>query len=167
MPNHTQEAATTTTTLRELEGLMQELSPGTALTHQRQIVAPIVYRKAAVLAAADDLHRYMDLLSQIVNLLLIGQQQLLLQQNFSASLTEKQVVEAPIVIAPTVQDGGLDDDRLDELAGTLVSLQSRVQTATSRLDCMLENYNALVAAVSEKLVLFEEEIQSKEGKDSN
>jgi len=139
---------------KEVESMEQDLTPGTALTHQKQIMAPMLYRRQQILAEQNTFRGDLGQVAQILNLLLID------QDNNTKNITEEQVVNAPIVI-----DTGLttqEDEKLDHLSKQAVELQGRVQKAAQRMDQLLENYSGLVSAASEKLVLLEEDVRRRE-----
>lgn len=146
----------------EIDDLQEGLSPGTALTHQRQIVAPLLYRRQRILAERDALRGDLDRAAQILNLLLIGQRD---GGGGAATktVTEQQVVHAPILVetAAAAQD---EEERrsLDRLAGQAVDLQRRAAAVSRRLDALLDHYARLVGAVSEKMVLLEEDLRRRE-----
>jgi hypothetical protein len=139
----------------EVEAMEQDLTPGTALTHQKQIMAPMLYRREQILAEQDTYLEDLERVGQILNLLLIDQ-----DNQSSLLITEEQVVNAPIIV-----DTGLAADeveKLERLAEQVVDLQRRVQKSAQRLDQVLESYTILVSAASEKLVLLEEDIRQRE-----
>jgi len=114
------------TTLKEcMEMLMMEssttgnnfLDPGTALTHGKQIVAPILYRKQELLSYADDLSNQFEQVKEIRDLLSIGQTDKMsptsssqsnkkgssstgtaTQDNIIKQIDERYVTEAPILV---------------------------------------------------------------------
>lgn len=140
--------------------LNEELDPGTALTHQQQIAAPILYRRQEVLASAKSFKDNMEQVSEILSLLLIDSQD---SGNTKAKMTESQVTQAPIVVPPSATM--LSDDhkqRLDELVNSLLEIQQRADTATSRLDTVLDSYHSLATAISEKTITVDEAIRSKQ-----
>lgn len=160
---------------KEIDALMEELSPGTALTHQKQIMAPILYRRAEVLAASARFKADMEQVAQILHLLLISAKPAAEATAFLSSstrsstatstttITEQQVVHAPILMtdysnSEMMMSAVVEQERLDALSTTVVDLQARIQRASSKLDRILDNYASLVAAVSETLVLADEEI---------
>lgn len=139
---------------KEIESMEQDLTPGTALTHQKQIMAPMLYRRQQILAEQNTFRGDLEQVARILNLLLID------QDNSTKIITEEQVVNAPIVV-----DTGLtaqEDEKLENLSKQVVELQGRVQKAAQRLDQLLENYSGLVSAASEKLVLLEEDVRRRE-----
>jgi DNA gyrase/topoisomerase IV subunit B len=142
----------------ESDKLLQELDPGTALTYQQQIAAPILYRRQEVLACADDLKASLDELSQISNFLLIGQDHQ--ESQTKAQLKEHQVTQAPILVG-TIVSKELQL-RLSAVEATVANIQNRAEQAAARLDAMLSQYYSAISIASEKLVLADEEIRSKE-----
>lgn len=148
----------------EIESLIEELSPGTALTHQKQIMAPILYRRQEVLASSATLQADMENVAQILNLLDIASQSNI---RSSPQITEQQVVQAPILMLDDISVSGTTAtmtsaeqvNKLDCLSNVLIDLQNRIQQSGSKLDRMLHNWHSLVAAVSEKMVLADEELQ--------
>jgi len=146
------------TTWEESDKLMEELDPGTALTHQQQIAAPILYRRQEILASAATLKRNMDQVSEMLNMLLISQ-----PMKKSEKITESQVTQAPILSRPSISDE--DKDRLDVLQLKMADIENRMEKASCYLDAMLENYHTVVSAASEKMVLLDEELRLREGKE--
>ena len=145
------------TTWSESDKLMEELDPGTALTHQQQIAAPILYRRQEILASKATLKRSMDEVAEMLNLLLISQPA---QKN--QKITESQVSQAPILTGPGISTK--DKERLDALQETVTDLESRIENASNYFDAMLENYLTVVSAASEKMVLLDEELRLREEK---
>jgi len=143
---------------KEIESMQEDLSPGTALTHQKQIIAPILYRRQQILAEKDTFSADMEQVARILNLLLIDQD----GSNAAVKgVTEQQVVNAPILVETTT-NAEEDDERLDRLAEQAIDLQERAARVSHKLDSVLRNYAILVGAVSEKLVLFEEYVRRRE-----
>ena len=139
--------------------MQEDLSPGTALTHQKQIMAPILYRRQQILAEKDTFSADMEQVARILNLLLIDQDG---SHTAAKGVTEQQVVNAPILVETTTTTAEEDDERLDRLAQQAVDLQERAARVSHKLDSVLRNYASLVGAVSEKLVLFEEDVRRME-----
>lgn len=135
----------------DCQALQEELDPGTALTHQQQIAAPILYRRAEVLASAETFGKDLDQLSSILSLLLIGQ-----QETSKNKITKDQIVHAPIVSSSIMPDE--TKKRLEALAVTILDLQTRVSRSTAQVDQILDEYHALAVATAEKTVLLDDEL---------
>lgn len=150
-------------TWKESRKLMEELIPATSLTHQQQIVAPILYRKQEILAQAEDLAKQMRDVSQISQYLLINH-----PKPPKDKWTEDQVVQAPIVTETTKEALSEQDlSRLVSLGETVIELQHRTAMVTTKLDHLLTNYSALVVSMSEKMVLADELLRDLEAKKSS
>jgi hypothetical protein len=157
---------------------VEELDPGTALTHQQQIAAPLLYRRQEVLANAGDLAADLDRLSTIVSLLLIGQggggggggggglerggaTPAKNKQGFGGgenreNITASQVTSAPILVEPSVSDDELS--RLATLSESLNGAQERVDRVANTLDRILHQYHSTISEISEKTVLLDAEL---------
>lgn len=142
----------------EAQTLLQtELDPGTALTYQQQIVAPLLYRRQEVLAGAESFQANMDQVSQIVSFLLVSQPPLALsrnQRNRPPPLTLDQVIHAPILTETRVHDE--QNQRLDTLWHALGDVTQRADQTTQRVDHMLDQYQTLIAALAERMVRLDE-----------
>lgn len=166
----------------ESQTLLRELDPGAGLTHQQQ---PLLYKRQEVLAASDSLTKDMSELSQILHLLLTSQARQdaakgnianlntpvkkgsgaapsapIVASSLSEPLREDQVTQAPILTAMKVSPE--DQRRLDALRLTIEDLNTRTQTIMVKMDHMLECYHSVVAAASEKCILADEVLSSKE-----
>jgi hypothetical protein len=155
---------------------VEELDPGTALTHQQQIAAPLLYRRQEVLANAGDLAGDLDRLSTIVSLLLIGQGGgggglerggVTPAKNKQTggggagggnreNITASQVTNAPILVEPSVSDDELS--RLAKLSESLNAAQERVDRVANTLDRILHQYHSTISEISEKTVLLDAEL---------
>lgn len=140
-----------------IDRLLHELSPGTALTHQRQVVAPIVYRKQEILASASDYQRNIQQVQQILNLISIGQNTC----SNNSKITEQEIINAPI-ITETIGMTSEQETNLEILASTLLDLQHRVQNVSYQLDSMMDHYTNLISATSEKMILISEKLDMHE-----
>ena len=138
-----------------IDQLLQELSPGTAMTHQRQVIAPIIYRKQEILASASDYHRNIERVQHILNLVSIGQTTCTGSNN--NKITEQDIINAPIIIE-TIGMTSEHETNLDTLATTLIDLQHRIQNISIHLDTMIDHYTNLVSALSEKMILISEKL---------
>jgi hypothetical protein len=155
---------------------VEELDPGTALTHQQQIAAPLLYRRQEVLANAGDLAGDLDRLSTIVFLLLIGQGGggggglerggVTPAKNKQGgggggggnreNITASQVTNAPILVEPSVSDDELS--RLAKLSESLNAAQERVDRVANTLDRILHQYHSTISEISEKTVQLDAEL---------
>jgi uncharacterized protein YjcR len=138
-----------------IDQLLQELSPGTALTHQRQVVAPIIYRKQEILASTSNYQKNIHHVQQILNLLSIGQTTC----SNNNKITEQEIINAPIIIETTGMTSE-QETNLDIVSTTLMDLQCRVQNVSYQLDTMIDNYTNLISAISEKMILIGEKIDN-------
>lgn len=142
-------------TIAESHKLMIELDPGAALTHQQLFAAPILYRKQELLASADTFKHDMEQVGDILKLLLIGQPPIT-----DGDLKEEHVTQAPILTAtPCVSEE--DQQRMDALQHQLVDMQTRTATVAGQMDRLLNNYHTLISAVSEKMILADEELRMR------
>ena len=135
----------------ESDKLMRELHPGSALTHQQQIAAPILYRRQEVLASAESLQRNMEQVREILTLLSIGQPQIIGEEPVS----EMQVIRAPIV--ETAPPSTQDQERLRKLELSLHETHQKLESMTKRMDKVVVGYKSLVKAVAQKMVLASED----------
>ena len=143
----------------ESDRLVRELDAGTALTHQTSVSStPLYYRRQEVLSSSDDLKADMDQLSQLLNLLLVGQPPREGQKN----LSEEEVAQAPILnLKPISKE---EERRLDLVQANLKDLQMRTQNVAGRADALLNLYCSLMTTSSEKMVMADEEISAREQK---
>ena len=154
---YTQTSAALQEDWKTIDQLLQELSPGTALTHQRQVVAPIIYRKQEVLASASSLQTNIQHVQQILNLLSIGQTTSSSSGNANTKITEQDIINAPI-ITDTIGMTLEQETNVDRLATTLIDLQHRVQNVSFQFDTMMDHYTNLISAISEKMILISEKL---------
>jgi hypothetical protein len=155
LPHQQQGGSSSTPSLKQLleesNKLLRELNPGTALTHQQQIAAPILYRRQEVLASADSLQQNMQQVHEVLTLLSIGQPQMIAG---GEPVSEMQVTKAHILThTPPSKD---DQERLRQTEETLRDVQSKVESIAARMDRLVAGYHSVVAAVSEKMVLADE-----------
>jgi uncharacterized coiled-coil protein SlyX len=143
-------------TWAESDKLMIELDPGTALTHQQLFAAPILYRKQELLASAEPFKHDMEQVGDILKLLLIGQPPIT-----DGELKEEHVTQAPILTAaPCISEK--DQQRMDALQHQMVDMQTRTAAVADQMDRLLNNYHTLISTVSEKMILADEELQTRE-----
>lgn len=144
---------------QESDKLMMELDPGSALTHQQQIAAPLLYRRQAVLASADQLQHNMQKVHDILTLLAIGQAQIITNDH-TTPISEMQVTKAPI-LTQTVPPSLADQERLRKVEKNLVETQQQIESIAAHMDRLVSGYHSLVSVVSEKIVLADEALASK------
>jgi hypothetical protein len=156
LPHQQQGGSSSSPSLKQLweesNKLLRELNPGTALTHQQQIAAPILYRRQEVLASAESLHQNMQQVQEVLTLLSIGQPQMIAG---GEPVSEMQVTKAHI-LTQTTPPSKEDQERLRETEETLRDVQSKVESIAARMDRLVAGYHSVVAAVSEKMVLADE-----------
>lgn len=140
----------------ESDKLMLELNPGSALTHQQQIAAPILYRRQEVLACSESLHRNMQQVMEILTLLSIGQPQMI----GDSPVSEMQVTKAPI-LTQTTPPSKEDQERLRKVEKTMSDVSQQMESMAARMDRLVAGYHSLVSVVSEKMVLADEVMTSK------
>ena len=116
--------------------------------------APMVFRRMEVLASADSLKRDMELLARIPDLTAIG-------TKVSAGGTPSDVVNCPII---TSERYNLPSDpeaaeRLERLCFRVAKINQHTAILSQRVDKMVNSYGKVMSALSEKMVLAEEQIQ--------
>lgn len=114
--------------------------------------APMAFRRMEVLAGAESMKRDMDLLARIRDLTLIGTR--------ASAGGNEDVVNCPIVSSerynfPSDPEAA---ERLDRLCLRVARLNQRAAMASQRADKMLNAYGKIMMALSEKMVLAEEQI---------
>lgn len=144
---------------QESDKLMMELDPGSALTHQQQIAAPLLYRRQQVLASADMMQQNMQKVHEILTLVSIGQAQIM-NSDSATPISEMQVTKAPI-LTQTVPPSLQDQERLRKVEKNLLETQQQIESIAARMDRLVSAYHSLVAVVSEKMVLVDEAVASK------
>lgn len=135
-------------TWQECQRLLQELDPGTGLTHQQQ---PLLYKRQEILAAAPQLEHDFEHLKTLV---------FLLHKQGGNPLTLDAVTQAPILTSIRVSPQ--EQRRLDTLRLTVDDLNARTKVMTLRLHQILEAYHAIMSAASEKCILADEVLSMKE-----
>eukprot|EP00523_Entomoneis_sp_CCMP467_P005560 CAMPEP_0168750642 /NCGR_PEP_ID=MMETSP0724-20121128/17386_1 /TAXON_ID=265536 /ORGANISM="Amphiprora sp., Strain CCMP467" /LENGTH=242 /DNA_ID=CAMNT_0008798687 /DNA_START=39 /DNA_END=764 /DNA_ORIENTATION=- len=124
---------------KDITKYLNDLDPGTALTHQQQIAAPLLYRRQEVLASADELKQAMHQVAEILHLLLIGQ-----QQPGKTKITEMHVTKAPIFVSTAQAVPTTVKQQINDVEETLLALQDRVDAAALKMDRLLTGYQQLV-----------------------
>lgn len=136
---------------------------------------PILYRRQEILGAAESLQHDMELLKQALQLLQIASTTTSSSSSSSHTaattttsasstpplLREEQVTQAPILV--NIPSMSQDDwQRLERMQAQLMELQQRCVQAQRRIQRLVEQYHTIILAVSEKLVLADEQLKEKE-----
>jgi hypothetical protein len=122
--------------------------------------APMAYRRMEVLANAESMRRDMEMMARIRDLVAIGTRAAATDGSPSSS---SGVVNCPIVTSGRYDLPSDPDaiERLDALCYRAANLCGRVAAASRRADNMLSSYGGIVMALSEKMVLAEEQINDR------
>jgi uncharacterized coiled-coil protein SlyX len=153
----------------EIDKLMDELSAGTALTHQtNKSAAPMLYRKQDIVASADVLKRDMEYISTILNLISIDNNKSTSSGNYTTGsnvsttsgmttvIAEEDVVNAPIVLQNSITS--YQHDTLNTLSDKLMNLQNRTMMSSQKLDEMVHFYYQFIESVSEKIIVLQDDV---------
>ncbi|KAL7537518.1 hypothetical protein ACHAWF_005790 [Thalassiosira exigua] len=121
--------------------------------------APMVFRRLEILASAESLKRDMDLLAKIRDLTLIGTKATV--PGGVGHVSESSIVNCPIVSSerynlPSDPEAA---ERLDRLRFRVAKLNQRTAMVSKRADEMINTYGNIMMALSEKMVLAEEQIK--------
>ena len=113
--------------------------------------APLVYRRYEILANAESMRRDMEILARIRDLVAIG----------TKAGGAGEAANCPIVTTSRYDISNDPDaiDRLDRLCYRVANLSGRAVDASRRADNMLNSYGKIVMALSEKMVLAEEQLK--------
>jgi len=145
-------------TLNECKKLERKLDPGALLTYQMMSSssaknAPLLYRRQDIIASKETFQKDLDQLIKIRDLLLM-------KQNSNASKPKSSFANCSIVSSSAYESS--DDPemikRLDAATSKAMDLNARASKISSRLDMLLNRYQHIVVAASEKLVLIDEEL---------
>lgn len=149
---------------RTIDKLLSELamSPlaGPAASVGGNSNAPLLFRRQEILASSDSMKRDMELLSRIRELTMMGVK-VTNDLNKASNTNESKVVNCPI-IASEKYDLPSDPDareRLERLCFRVAELHKRSTAVSIRADRMLNSYGQVMQALSEKMVLAEEQIR--------
>ena len=152
---------------RTIDRLLSELamSPlaGPAASVGGNSNAPLLFRRQEILASSDSMKRDMELLSRIRELTMMGVKITNNNNSNKSSNTtnESNVVNCPI-IASEKYDLPSDPDakeRLERLCFRVAELHKRSTAVSIRANRMLDSYVQVMKALSEKMVLAEEQIR--------
>mmetsp|Transcript_10692 Transcript_10692/g.23669 ORF Transcript_10692/g.23669 Transcript_10692/m.23669 type:complete len:233 (+) Transcript_10692:72-770(+) len=126
--------------------------------------APMVFRRMEILASSESMKRDMDLLARIRELTVIGTKPSAAGEttvgNSDDAGSSSRVVNCPIVTSerynlPSDPDAA---ERLERLCFRVARVNQRTAVASQRADKMLNSYGNIMMALSEKMVLAEEQI---------
>ena len=149
---------------RTIDRLLSELamSPlaGPAASGGGNSNAPLLFRRQEILASSDSMKRDMELLSRIRELTMIGVKVTTNDSNKSSS-NEINVVNCPITSSEKYNLPSDPDakERLERLCFRVAELHKRSTAVSIRADRMLDSYGEVMMALSEKMVLAEEQIK--------
>jgi hypothetical protein len=145
---------------RTIDRLLSELamSPlaGPAASVGGNSNAPLLFRRQEVLASSESMQRDMDSLSRIRELTMIGVK----VTDSKKSSNESNVVNCPIIASERydLPSDPEEKERLERLCFRVAELHKRTVAASIRADRMLDSYGEVMMALSEKIVLAEEQI---------
>ena len=151
---------------RTIDRLLSELamSPiaGPAASVGGNSNAPLLFRRQEILASSDSMKRDMELLSRIRELTMIGVKvNNTNDSNKSSNNESNNVVNCPIIASERYNLPSDDDakERLERLCFRVAELHKRSTAVSIRADRMLDSYGQVMMALSEKMVLAEEQIK--------
>ncbi|KAK1741730.1 hypothetical protein QTG54_007303 [Skeletonema marinoi] len=136
---------------RTIDRLLSELamSPlaGPAASVGGNANAPLLFRRQEILASSDSMKRDMEVLSRIRELTMIG--------------SESNVVNCPIIASEryNLPSDPEAKERLERLCFRAAEVHKRSTAVSIRADRMLDSYGKVMMALSEKMVLAEEQIK--------
>ena len=140
--------------LKQCEALEKELEPGSLLTYQMMSSsstknAPLLYRRQEILASKESFKKDMNQLALIRDLLLRKHQ------------SNKSTFSESPIISSSVYDSANDPSmlqRLDTVTLKVSNVHERASKLVSRLDSLLDGYQQIMLAASEKVLLADEEL---------
>lgn len=118
----------------------------------------MVYRRMEVLASSESMKKDMKLLSRIRELTAIGTKEVAGQ---TATILADNVVNCPIISSERYNFPSDPEaiERLEKLCLRAAKLNQGTIIASKRVDEMVNSYGKVMVALSEKLVLAEEQIK--------
>mmetsp|Transcript_9695 Transcript_9695/g.13578 ORF Transcript_9695/g.13578 Transcript_9695/m.13578 type:complete len:246 (-) Transcript_9695:103-840(-) len=146
--------------------LASELDPGSFLVRQgfpptndtaavASISTPMIYRRQEVLASSTFLKEGMDQLNKAREALLISSD---IEKN--PLPPNERYTQSDILSSPQY-DYAMDESvqkRLNDVSTKIMSLYHRSANASQKMDELVDRYHAIMGAVSEKIVLADEEV---------
>jgi len=145
---------------RTIDRLLSELamSPlaGPAASVGGNANAPLLFRRQEILASSDSMKRDMEILSRIRELTMIG-----VKVTHDTNKSESNVVNCPIVASEryNLPSDPEAKERLERLCFRVAEVHKRSTAVSIRADRMLDSYGKVMMALSEKMVLAEEQIK--------
>mmetsp|Transcript_18183 Transcript_18183/g.24124 ORF Transcript_18183/g.24124 Transcript_18183/m.24124 type:complete len:255 (-) Transcript_18183:400-1164(-) len=151
---------------KESKKLAAELDPGSFLARQglptndsagapASVSAPMIYRRQEILASSDFLKDGMEQLN-------LAREALLLSSDIEkVPLPPQERYTKSAILSSGRYDYAMDDSvqtRLEDVAIKIKSLQKRSVAASNKMDELVDRYHMVMEAVSEKIVLADEEI---------
>mmetsp|Transcript_63282 Transcript_63282/g.187083 ORF Transcript_63282/g.187083 Transcript_63282/m.187083 type:complete len:229 (-) Transcript_63282:497-1183(-) len=162
--------------------LARDLEPGSLLTHQpvapssssssaATSAAPLLYRRQEVLASRDRMEHDLERLGRLRDLLLVassstgmpgGPSEGSSGRKISAAADDggRRFVDAPL-LSSDIYAHACDPEaslRLGRVSSRVVDIQGRAARAATRVDDLLLRYRTIMSAVSEKLVMADEDL---------
>jgi hypothetical protein len=128
----------------------------------------LLFRQMEILASYETMKRDMDLLAQIRDLTSIGSKSDTLDlvgertSTATSSSSSSRVVNCPIISSEryNLPSNPETIQQLDAICLRVARIIERCTMTSHRADCMLQSYGAIMMALSEKMVLMEEQIRS-------
>jgi hypothetical protein len=128
----------------------------------------LLFRRMEILASYETMKRDMDLLAQIRDLTSIGSKSDTLDlvgertSTAASSSSSSRVVNCPIISSEryNLPSNPETIQQLDAICLRVARIIERCTMTSHRADCMLQSYGAIMMALSEKMVLVEEQIRS-------
>eukprot|EP00985_Skeletonema_marinoi_P030270 scaffold31320_cov89-Skeletonema_marinoi.AAC.2 len=145
---------------RTIDRLLSELamSPlaGPAASVGGSANAPLLFRRQEILASSGSMKRDMEILSRIRELTMIGA-----KVTHDTNKSESNVVNCPIVASEryNLPSDPEAKERLERLCFRVAEVHKRSTAVSIRADRMLDSYGKVMMALSEKMVLAEEQIK--------
>eukprot|EP00984_Skeletonema_dohrnii_P003152 scaffold1048_cov101-Skeletonema_dohrnii-CCMP3373.AAC.1 len=145
---------------RTIDRLLSELamSPlaGPAASVGGNANAPLLFRRQEILASSDSMKRDMEVLSRIRELTMIG-----VKVTNDTNKSESNVVNCPIIASDryNLPSDPEAKERLERLCFRVAEVHKRSTAVSIRADRMLDSYGQVMMALSEKMVLAEEQIK--------
>jgi hypothetical protein len=130
--------------------------------------SPLICRRMEILASCETMKRDMDLLAQLRDLTAIGTKADIASGNEGISITtsssasSSRVVNCPIISSERYNLPSNPEamQQLESICLRVATITERCAMASQRADGMLDSYGKIMMALSETLVLAEEQIRS-------